>query len=226
MGGKGILNRKYILLAVSLILLIVVLFISFSLYEILQAPSNPDILEIEPVTWNIVTWNITRPIGENFIVTFYENVSNSYISDTVSVSLELVIYSFEARRIGDSEHLGMRLNASAIITDGFIHLMVIKFYSEWRNSSLNINEDSDRFVLRNIEIQEIDDNKEEPYIDAQADGKPTSCMLKNHFYWNFYDLNSLDHQLTVTLEATYFNGTAYRRAVIPIQLAALTSPEY
>ncbi|KXH77273.1 MAG: hypothetical protein AM326_05390 [Candidatus Thorarchaeota archaeon SMTZ-45] len=222
------MNRKYIYLACSLILIIVAVLASMTLYEILQASSNPDTFEIESVTWNM-----TRPVVADYFVHLNESVSNAYISDEAAVGLEVVVRYFIARRstevhnitvVTEYEHLALALSASAIISEGFVHSMVIKFSSELHNSSLNIDEDPEHFTLRNIEIHEIADRKAESYIDAQAVGKPESCMFADRFEWTFYDLNTLDHQMLVTLEATYFNGTGYRKAVIPTQLAALSSP--
>ncbi len=222
------MNRKYIYLTCALILIIVAVLAFMTLYEILQAPSNPDTFEIKSATWNM-----TRPVGADYFVPLNENVSNAYISDEAAVGLEVLIHYFIARRstevhnmtvITEYEHLALTLNASATISEGFVHSMVIKFSSELHNSSLNIDEDPDHFTLRDIEIHEIVDRKAESYIDAQAVGKPKSCMFTDRFEWIFYDLNILDHQVLVTLEATYFNGTAYRKAVIPTQLAALSSP--
>ncbi|UCG37002.1 MAG: hypothetical protein JSV64_01625 [Candidatus Bathyarchaeota archaeon] len=213
------MTRKHTFIAISLVLLVAVLLISFTLYEILRAPLDPETFQIEPVTWNM-----TRPVGEGFNIALNENASNSYISDTAVVSFEVMIYSFHARQITDNEHLRMGLNASIIVSEGFVHSIVIRLLSESRNSSLDINEDSDSYSLRNIRIHEIVDHEEESYIDCQAVNKPASCMLRNHCRWNFYDLNTVDHQLSVTLEATYFNGTTYRKAVVPAQLSALRSP--
>ena len=79
--------------------------------------------------------------------------------------------------------------------------------------------------LDNLTIRAVRDSwrTNKPYIDAMALNQPEYCSLKMASFWVFFDKNNMDHWITATLEVTYFTGTIYQKAVIPIRLGVLIS---
>lgn len=218
-GERGV-NRKYLLIAVACLLVAGTLAALF-LLGFLEAPLNPGIIEVEAITWNM-----TRPEGwgETAWVELNDIVLNSYASHNTFIKLELDVY--ELGRPSDYyEQMIIGFNATATVTEGFIHSLRIKFDTESPNASVDIYEDPDSFKTRNVEIRQIVDDEGEYFVDAQALGKPESCKLKMQLYWLLFDRNTADQTMVATLEATYFNGTAYEKAVIPIRLSAFASSD-
>jgi len=211
-------DRRHILI-VTVCLLAAVILASLVLLGAFNVPLNPEVVETE-----VVRWNMTRPEGwgETTRVDLDDVVLNSYASDTALAKLKLEVLS--VRRSAYSEYLLIRFNVTANVTEGFIHSLMVKFNVESLNSSVDIEEDPDSFRRSNVEISQIVDYEEESFVDAQALGKPESCMLRLQLYWTFFDRNTSDQTIVATLEATYFNGTAYEKAVVPIELTAFASP--
>ncbi len=98
---------------------------------------------------------------------------------------------------------------------GFLTVMITPF--------LTLMEDPDYIFLGNVELQRIVDWQPESYIEVLGVGQPDYCQLEIVSYWVFLDENSVDHEMTIALEVTYFNGTAYRKAVLPVQLEVFIS---
>ena len=83
--------------------------------------------------------------------------------------------------------------------------------------------DKDWVELQNLTISAFCDSgrANEPYVNAVSVDQPKQCLLRIAAFWVFFDENDVNHWMTTNLEVTYFNGTAYRKATIPICLGVL-----
>jgi hypothetical protein len=83
----------------------------------------------------------------------------------------------------------------------------------------------DHTVVVNLEAVEIDDWNwafgNNAYVKATGASQPKNAYLEFFFWWMFNDPNNADHRLTITLEATLHNGTAYQNRMVPVQLEVL-----
>jgi len=86
------------------------------------------------------------------------------------------------------------------------------------NSTLYFNKNSWALIQQNITVTRIENPRtygKEGNITVKTSG--SSCYLEVWSDWVFGDPNNENHQLNVALEATYYNGAAYRKIILPIQ---------
>ncbi len=118
----------------------------------------------------------------------------------------------------DGFHL--RLTATANLSNGFVHSVVIRFYIGDSNATLAVHKNPEAIRLHNVILKDIVDLEPTSSVTALGIGQPGNSRLEIWPLWVFYDQNTIDQEMTVTLETIYFNGAAYREIVMPIQLEA------
>jgi hypothetical protein len=106
---------------------------------------------------------------------------------------------------------------------GFIYSMNVRFSETDENAILNVVDDPDWMHLQGLAKENIVDGSQlhEAFFEAKGVGQPKNCTLEMWVFWVFLDENSIEHATTATLELVHFDGTHYRRVVIPIQLRVL-----
>lgn len=70
---------------------------------------------------------------------------------------------------------------------------------------------------RNLEVKIIHDE----YFKVVGVNQPKNASLSILCWWAFFDEDSSDHWVTVTLETVYLNRTSYQKVIIPISLGVL-----
>lgn len=207
-------RKRWVSITLLSIVIPVGLLVTFRLTGVLQEPLTPEIVGVEAVSWNV-----TRPTEHNVIS---EKATNTYSIDSTYIEMNVAIYNYRENSaslpFGGNDGLSIGLTATANVSSDFVHSAVVRFSHSDDNAFLDINEDPDVIFLRNVELQRIVDLRPESYIEVLGVNRPDYCQLEMILYWVFFDKNNVDHEITVTLEVTYFNGTAYRKAVLPIQL--------
>ncbi len=185
-------------------------------------PEPPTITET--VTAETITWNMTRPEeATGFAGRIIEN--NFNVNGTnVRLSIHITSYLENSEQFGDC--LWFSVNATANVQQGFIHSVYIKFLQTDQNAFLLISEQKEWLTLENLKITSLSTEatySREAHLYATGVNNPKTCTLTNPAYWYFLDVNenNLDHWTTITLETTYFNGTAYRKVTIPVQIGVL-----
>jgi hypothetical protein len=190
---------------------------TFRLTGILQEPLTPETITVEAVTWNMSRPKFTIPIGEQVI--------NSYNDSVISAFLNIDIGAYyEDHPLLWGLYDGIDANSIVTInvTRGFVHSIFMKFSQIDENATLEIIEDPHAIELNNIGLKAIRDGRI-AYIEAYGMNQPRYCKLGMRcVLWLFLDESRImDHSITISLEVIYFDGTIYRKVILPIILEVL-----
>ena len=214
-------KKKWVSITLLSIILPVGLLISFRLTGILPEPSQPQIIEVETIGWNISKQKTS--------VTLNEIVESHYENDDVdgSVNFTIIIGTYH---VGDPSYdyddwLDLAIHCSANTNSTIIYLVKINFSQTDSASSFRISKDPDRVETLNLDMSTHDSEATstgEGYVVAKATNQTNHVFLGVVADWGFFNKEA-NHAITVTLETTIFNGTAYVKPVIPILLRVNTS---
>jgi hypothetical protein len=153
-------------------------------------------------------------------------VRNNYSDDAVSVNLDVYMATYFENDELFGDHLKFGVNVTATVQQGFIYSLLFRFSRTDEKALLLVSEDTEWRTLENLKITDLSTEatySREAQIYATSVNNPKKCTLKNPAYWYFLDVNEndQDHWTNVTLETTYFNGTAYRKVLTPIQIGIM-----
>lgn len=213
-------NRKWFAIALIGIIAPISLLTAFKMAGIIFEPQTPIIIQQEPVLWSM-----ERP--SHTLEAISENIENAYVDELIAAKLRLHIFTYRenpnplwAPWFGrDTLIFAAELNVSALNISNIS--LKIKYLMD-ANSTLYFY--SEFLYFHNVTVTEIKNPStygREGYVTAEISSLP--CYLKVQADWVFSDLNILDHYLDVISEVTYYNGTAYLKAAIPINLQMLIS---
>jgi hypothetical protein len=216
-------NRAWFSLALLFVIVPVGSLTTFRLTGTLKEPQKPETTSLEAVSWNM-----SRPTRT---VTVNEWTRIFYTDGKASVGLGVNVVGYRENwgdwpSDGDDDIVDLRIIATANISDGFIYSMVVKFSRTDILADVVFQQTPSFMDLRNLEIRKIRDlgaYNREAYFETAAPTQPKNATLSIIAYLVFLDGNNTDHWTTVNLEATYFNGTTYRKMVMPIRLGVLAS---
>jgi len=210
-------NRKWFTIALIGVLAPVSLLTAFKITGIIPESQTPETMVVDAVGTNV-----TRP---SQLTTFARWVENNYSDGVTFVALKVAIGTYH---VGDPSYkpydwLNLKIVATANTTQGFIHSMVIRFVRADVQSRINILTDSLLLIAYNLSIEKVKDRPitDASYITTVALGKPNNCNLTSCIDWVFTDARNQNHTLTITLETTIYNGTAYKKMALPIQTGVL-----
>jgi hypothetical protein len=185
---------------------------------ILQGPINPETYTAETVTWNITRPDRLTPLDKTLI--------NRYNDHVLSTTFKVYAGHYEENYVwGEgschSDSILFSFEASANIAVGFIHSFVIRFSQVDASAAFDVYEDGDHIFLHNVTLGAISQawTKDNGYIEAYATKNRNCCNLTMFGQWILYDENNANHDIVFTLETLYYNGTAYRKAEMPIQIS-------
>jgi hypothetical protein len=215
-------NRKWLSLTVLAIIIPIGLLATFKLTGIIPEPP----IITETITAETITWNMTRPEeATGFAGRIIEN--NYNVNGTnVRLSIHITSYLENEEQFGDC--LWFSVNATATVQQGFIYSVNIRFSQTDENAFLLVSKQTEWIKLENLKITSLSTEatySSEAHLYTTGVNNPKTCTLENPVFWYFLDINenNLDHWATITLETTYFNGTAYRKVTMPLQIGVLTS---
>jgi len=186
---------------------------------------------VETITAEAVSWNMSRPTR---ITTIDEWTKNVYANNIVSINLSVHVVGYREDWLvwpsdGDDDIVDLRIVATANISQisqGFIYSVVVNFSRTDTLADIVFQQSPWSMELRNLEIAKIRDlgaSTREAYFETAALNQPKNTTLSIIAYWVFLDGNSADHWVTLNLETTYFNGTAYQKVMTPIKLGVVIS---
>lgn len=185
-------------------------------------PEPPTITET--VTAETITWKMERP---STLISFAEiKVRNCYSDELASVDLEVSMANYRENSAQFGDCLCFSVSATATVQQGFVYSVHIIFSRTDENAFLLVSEQMEWMTLENLKIASLSTEatySREAHLYATGVNNPKTCTLENPVFWYFLDVNenNLDHWTNVTLETTYFNGTAYRKVVTPTQIGIM-----
>jgi hypothetical protein len=215
---EGPVRRKWIAITLAAVVLPLSLLTMFKLTGVI-----PESITLEKtIVRDTVRWNMTQPMGD--ITTIDEDVKSLYYDEaSIEFNVHIHTYFHNWGRYDYNDVVAFRVSAEANTTVGFIYSVTIKFFQLDSNSVLFWYYDNDRFSdrLENLTLKEEYGSvtpQKEGYVTAVSMNQPDHCLLEVEVDWVLTYSNDLSHEVNVTLEVIYFNGSSYQKVVMPIQL--------
>jgi len=183
----------------------------FRITEVLPEPATETILA------DIVIWSYSRP-SRDFVIE--ETIKSIYQNAQVSVEVGTLVsrYFENAPELPFDYRDGITFRVTINI-DGIqgFSSFILKFRPNDTNATLYVNKTF--LVAYNAtvrDMQQIGTDVTEAFIKV----RPSSSLsgLDAHVYWVFDDENFENHQLRVSLEVIYSEGSILRKMVLPILL--------
>jgi hypothetical protein len=205
------------------LLLPVGLFAGLKVTGMITGPVNvAENVQLQPVIFNR-----ERPYFSS--VTPGPFLSNtSYVGSDVALATQFAPGQYVQDFSGDGPVLMTSLySLNASVPSGFIVSVEINYTEAYPSSHATIDGSEGNHVLGNLTSPIFEDGTTTPplsgnqkaYVKAVAVGQPTEASIER--LWLLYYLNSpynYTHQITVDITLTYFNGTAYKQLIQPLEL--------
>jgi len=208
-------QRKWFAVAFAALILPISLLTTLKLTGIILEPQQP-----ETTTLEHVTWRMERPLGD---MEFDEKINVNYLfDDMLSMDVNVFIHVFsEAWGFLDVDNLIFSLSLNLTSTQKHVSSIKITYEPITFNSTLFIGRNDCEIEKLNVTIKEMRNTGEyedRAYVAFNVLNVP--CYLKTQCYWAFWNDNTknYEHMLQIILEVVYFNGTVYKKAVVPIVL--------
>lgn len=205
-------KNKWLTVSALAIILPISLLATFKLTGIISEPQTP-----ETITQTPIIWNMERPSGE---IDINQIIENSYFGDNTLVNMSLNVYSYLEDASFSPYHGrdGIVFGVNLFVKQGSASCssLVVRCIPMDVNSAIIISMndwaiESSNAVLRKVKQSGTHNNG--AYIRAEPSS--STCSLNPALiYWVFEDEDTEKHQLNVTTEVVYFNGTAHKRIVI------------
>lgn len=187
--------------------------------------SVSDIVNVEKTSWSTSRpWSTARPTTPPF-VRFDSWAKNYYANGIFSANFSIHILDYSEDALGPYVFIGddiiyLAMYSTAEIFKGFVHSMTLRISQTDRYSSFDLIDDTDAMKLTNLAQVKIVDSSSlhEGVFETTAINQSAQYSFWKVSEWVFHDTNNLSHQVEITLETVYFNGTTYCQANIPIEL--------
>lgn len=217
---KGIARWKTGLLLS--IILPICLFVSLRMSGTLRGPATMAGKTIAGST----SWSMVRPILN---LNLYSNVENTYSSPAISANFCIHTWTYleEASLYParGNDYLKFSATGAANVSSGLICSVAIRFSRTDSKGLLTIYEASETRQFENLKYTTSNVHGNSgfgAFLEAVAPNTAKRCLLSVTVAWIFTDLlHAYDHQITATLEITYYDGNNYRMLDVPIQLTVL-----
>lgn len=219
------MNRRQILIGVFLVVVPCGLFFSFWLSGLFN--ESPLVIA-DVVAADTVRWTLERPGGD---VDISENVENTFVNAEISsvFNLSLYKYSESAGDYGSQDVFRMKVNVSARTLKGFVASVYVVFNENYESSFVVWWQALYEFKLQNLSIdgyayvfrqygEEYLKEDEKAFARLKGVNDPEGVSFQAFAEWALCSPENRTHEMNVTLELTYFNGTAYKKLVQPVQL--------
>ncbi|MEM2118495.1 MAG: PPC domain-containing protein [Candidatus Bathyarchaeia archaeon] len=221
------MKRKLVSLSLIAVIVPISLMVSLKLAGVIREPVNPIVTYAEPVYLRV-----ERPV-DMFDKSFYGKCENVYTTEeqTINISVNFYRYEYEAEWAPYHYRSGMDFGVflSGNIKQGFGVSTVIKYCranDETRIAVISPGKGRDwdkidgGFTNATL-VKWLNDGVDtyEEVIVARPTEQSYSIFMEA--YWIFTNLKQLaPYSLELTVENTYFNGTTYRKVIVPVVLEA------
>jgi hypothetical protein len=219
---KRLNERSVKVLFVLSIVVPISLLATFRLTGVLPEP----LAIAETVTAETVQWNMTKPTTYAILL---EKIENLYVDEAISINFTLIVGSYHENEPDfpsyRNDYIKFGIITTANASHGFIYSVNIQFSRTDVNAILYLINDPNWIQLQNLRIEKAvwtGTSEREAYIAAMGVNQPENCRLDKWSFWVLLDPNNTNHSLKATAELVYFNGVAYRKVVVPIQIEVLT----
>jgi len=180
---------------------------------------------VEEVVAETVAWEIERP---SELLSVNQVTENIYENEEAFSNLTVHIYNYceEDWEYGSCDTLGMGVSVDANVEAGFVENVNVTFYDDIQPSKVYWFELEERGWFDNLSVVDYSHCRaSEEHVEASVYmngvNQPRHTHFKASLTWKLKTANNESHQITVSSEITYYNGTAYRKVVLPIFLRVI-----
>mgnify|MGYP001045513598 CR=1 FL=1 len=212
---EALTKHRWASIAILSVVLPITLLITFRLTGILPEPRETEIITLEPVSWSM-----ERP---SFLVDVDGRIAKNYSDNLASMIVSLYTVKWEENSSAapwfGRDGLVLQTHVNATVTQGYVNSITVSYYPMDANTTFYVSKNEWELILYNATVAKIRTSGiygTDAYVVAQASN--SSCYLGMQTYWVFNDENVANHQLEVTFEIVYFNGTMYRKIVSSMYL--------
>jgi len=184
----------------------------------------------ETKTLNMVNWESPRPTRHRDI---YDVLEAPYVNDGLSATFSIVIgYYSESPSRNDNDYLRMqvKIDSIALESTAFIEGVSIVFHPDCQPSFIEWLYTYIRF--ENLSLLGVSsgwtfgEEFKEPRIRLLGTNHPHNVSFSGTVEWSLLTPNNQTHQMEITYELMYYNGTVYKKIIQPFQLKLYTSYHY
>lgn len=209
-------KHKLVLLAILGIILLLGLLATYILQELAQP---------QAVTLEIIEWEIKRP---NQTVTLEDALESLYSNSEMSTMMcvAIGIYSNDDPAFA-SDFVTMEMTANLTVTtpNGFVESIYIILHKDNQSAIDWVNTlfDFENLSLHRVQWGFLRVN--EAYLELMGLNQPSNVHARASVIWRLPTPSKQNHQMEVTFEFTYFNGTVHKKVIQPFQLSLIGKEE-
>lgn len=211
-------RRIKVVLILSVVVPIGVL-ATLGLTGILQRP----ITIAETTTLDVIVWKRERPYLPGNIPGDYAFETN-YFTDEIAFTEVLWAENYMSDWFGGGPATFLAIyNSSVSVSHGFVKNVQFNFTEEYHASTAYFHSKMDLSNLRidriipNTNFHELTGNTK-AFLSAVGVGEPKQVLLANATAeYMFHSSYNYTHQIEITSEVVYFNGTVFKKIVQPVQ---------
>jgi len=189
---------------------------------VLQGP----MIIAETTTLETKKWEFQRPNPDQY-TPLYDNLNATYVSDGLLAMFHLEIWDYVNGSMdwvppGDWVFIETEINAIATNPNSFEESFYIAFRNDSQPSTVAWLRTYFSFTNLSLVTVNEDVNRDaftKGYVRLAGINHPSKINFKTVAIWFLLDVSSdRTHQIEVSYELTYYNGTTYKRIIQPFQL--------
>jgi hypothetical protein len=184
---------------------------------------------VEEVVAEPVGWEIERP---SELIGIDQVTENIYENEEASLNLTVHIYKYdeEDRGYGGCDTLGMGVSVAANVEAGCVEHINVTFYDDIQPSKMYWFELEQKGQFDNLSLVDYShcrasEESVEASVYMNGVNQPRQIHFKASLTWKLKTTNNESHQITVSSEIAYYNGTAYKEVVLPIVLQVVADAD-
>lgn len=212
-------KRKCVSLTLLSIVVPMSLLATFRLTGILQGPMTIS----ETTTLDAVQWEFERPNPYPQGVPIDKKLDATYAADGLSTTLCLWIYDYVDSVAGhDFIIMAMRVNSTATDFDVFIESVQVVSGKDSQPSTVDWVDTY--FDFKNLSLVDLSHGRtngedyKKAFVRLTGVNHPSKVYFSMRAVWFLLTPNIQTHQMELSYEVTYYNGTAYKKIIQPFQL--------
>ncbi|MGD8506788.1 MAG: hypothetical protein PVF15_09025 [Candidatus Bathyarchaeota archaeon] len=203
-------------LALLSIVVPISLLVTFRLSGILQQPTDPERITLEPATLII-----SRPSETTERIN--KSAQNEWTQNGVSVTARIHVFAYlegaASAPFWSRDGLTLKTYVNASSTNGYFSSMLMSLHPLDNDSLVFLDLNPWSLKALNCSIVNIRDfgvNETDAYIKCNV--LNSSCSVCDQIFWVFLDEKNEAHEIRITVEATYTVEAAIKVIAIPLTL--------
>jgi len=208
-------NRKWACVALLSVIVPLSLLATFKLISILYQPATA--IVSETIVLDTLKWEVERPAS---LYDVWDKIEGRYGDEDITILQHFLATSYDYSDICyRSPSFRLEANVTATVKIGYVESVSVVFRENNESALIDIGPDWPyNTKVENLSIIGVEDLKSEAFINMSGTDRPSSISFWSEIYWALYSAYNQTHQLDITSEITYYNGTVFKKIVQPFQL--------